>query len=63
MTRYDDAAGAIACPCHGSRFDKQGQVTGGPAPRPLDRMQMTLEGGQLVVDSSKLVEPSFVLEA
>lgn len=41
------------CPCHGSGFRKDGTNFEGPAPRPLDRYQITLaEDGQLLVDKS-----------
>jgi nitrite reductase/ring-hydroxylating ferredoxin subunit len=28
---YDEGSGAFACPCHGSRFNNNGEVTRGPA--------------------------------
>jgi len=62
MTRYDAEQKSIACPCHGSQFDEQGTVTGGPAPRPLDRKLITLDSGMLVVDTNKTVNADYVLE-
>ena len=39
------------CPCHGSGYYKSGLNFEGPAPRPLDRFQITIgEDGQLLVD-------------
>ena len=38
----DLASSGFSCPCHGSRYDSQGNVTNGPAPRPLARLTATL---------------------
>jgi cytochrome b6-f complex iron-sulfur subunit len=48
------------CPCHGSRFDKNGQVTHGPAPRPLSWFGLSLSPrGELVVDERRLMTPDY----
>ena len=40
------------CPCHGSEYHSNGRNFAGPAPRPLDRLQIDLNAdGQLVVDT------------
>ncbi len=44
------------CPCHGSVFNNQGVVLGGPAPRSLTWFQVTLsKDSRLVVDKSRIV--------
>lgn len=43
------------CPCHGSGYDSEGVNFEGPAPRPMDRANLTLDAtGRIIVDTGKL---------
>lgn len=50
--------GHFHCPCHGSLFNTVGEVTGGPAPRPLDYFPVLIRSGEVWVDTSKPTERS-----
>lgn len=41
------------CPCHGSGYKPDGTNFEGPAPRPLERFKVYLDGDQVIVDRSK----------
>jgi cytochrome b6-f complex iron-sulfur subunit len=44
------------CPCHGSKYNRVGEKKGGPAPRGLDRFNVSIDGGQIVVDTAQIVQ-------
>lgn len=61
ITRYNADENIIACPCHGSRFNLDGDVIAGPAPRPLHSLALDLtDRGQIEVDAAAEVAPGTV---
>jgi cytochrome b6-f complex iron-sulfur subunit len=51
-----DSPHAFQCPCHGSMYDYDGVRTGGPAPRPMDYMTVTVDpaSGNVMVDTGDI---------
>jgi len=46
---WEAGRNSFLCPCHSSLFSIDGKVLAGPAPRPLDRYEVKLEGSKLLV--------------
>ena len=42
------------CPCHGSQYNRVGEKKGGPAPRGLDRFAVTVDAGNVTVDTKTI---------
>lgn len=46
---WDKPNNRFHCPCHDGRFDIDGNVLGGPPPRPLDRLTVVIQEGEILV--------------
>ncbi len=46
---WDERRKNFLCPCHSSTFGIDGRVLSGPAPRPLDRYDVKIENGRLLL--------------
>jgi cytochrome b6-f complex iron-sulfur subunit len=44
---WDSAEGILLCPCHDGSFDINGNVLGGPPPRPLERYRVEVRLGEV----------------
>jgi cytochrome b6-f complex iron-sulfur subunit len=49
LVDYQKGAGILLCPCHGGKFDLDGNVISGPPPQPLPRLALKVEGNSLVI--------------
>ncbi|HTI14582.1 MAG TPA: Rieske 2Fe-2S domain-containing protein [Dictyobacter sp.] len=49
---FRDSCISFKCPCHGSHYNVTGEYLDGPAPRSLDRFRISLNGTDVMVDTS-----------
>ncbi len=54
----NEVAEGFHCPCHGSKFDGEGKIKSGPAPRSLPWLQVSqAPDGMLLVDAKSDIAP------
>ncbi|HKP53349.1 MAG TPA: ubiquinol-cytochrome c reductase iron-sulfur subunit [Chloroflexia bacterium] len=53
---FEGNGGVFHCPCHGSIYLRTGQNVAGPAPRPLDVMEIEVAGGKITVNTKKITK-------
>jgi len=51
-----EGSGEFECPCHGSTFNRAGEVRSGPSPRGMDRFVVTETDGLVTVDTGTVVQ-------
>ena len=61
--RFVQAAQRFICPCHGGVYDFEGQVSGGPPVRPLDRFETRIVNGRVQVGPRFSVNSHFTIFA
>ena len=47
--KWDESNKNFICPCHTSAFSMDGKVLSGPAPRPLDRYDVRVDNGKILL--------------
>ncbi len=55
LYKWEPSNTRFECPCHGSKFSRDGFYIEGPAPRSLDYFAVNLANGQLEVDTGRKV--------
>jgi len=68
IVNWNEMLKKFECPCHGAKFNQNGEVLEGPPPRPLDLYKLQMVAGNVVVDRTSPIErskfePSQVIKA
>ncbi len=58
IVNWNEMLKKFECPCHGAKFNLNGEVLEGPPPRPLDLYKLQLVAGNVVVDRAGPIERS-----
>ncbi|MGB1711288.1 MAG: ubiquinol-cytochrome c reductase iron-sulfur subunit [Miltoncostaeaceae bacterium] len=53
---YSPGSAGYVCPCHGGAYNSRGLVTGGPPPRPLDRVDIKIVDGSKSYTAEQIVK-------
>jgi menaquinol-cytochrome c reductase iron-sulfur subunit len=52
--QWKEDANLFMCPCHGGVYYSNGEVAGGPPPRPLPRYQVRVRNGQVEIETAPI---------
>ena len=58
IVNWNEVLKKFECPCHGAKFNQNGEVLEGPPPRPLDLYKLQMVEGKLVIDRASPIERS-----
>ena len=56
VVNWNEVLKKFECPCHGAKFNQNGEVLEGPPPRPLDLYKLQIAAGNVVVDRANPIE-------
>lgn len=56
IVNWNEITKKFECPCHGAKFNKEGEVLEGPPPRPLDLYKLEVAAGNVVIDKERTIE-------
>jgi len=58
IVNWNEMLKKFECPCHGAKFNRNGEVLEGPPPRALDLYKLQIVAGNVVVDRASPIERS-----
>jgi len=56
VVNWNEMQKKFECPCHGAKFNQNGEVFEGPPPRPLDLYKLQIVEEKLVIDTASVIE-------